>query len=541
MGTPHADHNEPGTDEQGATFVPDRSKTSAEELSETRAEERPAGETDTQKSDEVKRSPASKEKKSRKVTQLGEFKLRRKLGQGGMGDVYLANQVSLDREVAIKTLKKEIARKEDFVKRFYREAKSMAKLDHPNVVRCYSVGEESGIHFVAIEYVDGQSMQDWMDRLGKLSVSDAMHVILCCADGLKHAHDAGLIHRDVKPDNILVTKRGQVKVADLGLAKATDDDVSVTQSGTGLGTPLYMAPEQARNAKHVDQRSDIYALGSTLYYFLTGRHPFTGENTLELIVAKEKGDFTPARQINSEVPEKLGLVIDKMMAKSPAHRHAAFDEVIADLEQLQLETGVLSFIDGALPGSRSSRGRGGATTSIPRTQDKTKLQSPTRDKTSADDVVRSADEERGSKNDKWYVQYTDPDGKTVVSQMTTSQIRQALKANVIDARGLAKKAARDKFVPLARYAEFELETQKRATRQRAQARSVNMQDMYETIDREEKGRLRKRFFRKKAEGALGYLSLLLWLALIAGIGYGLYVVVPMGYAWAADHIGLNEP
>src|SRR6056297_1364348 len=189
-------------------------------------------------------SQSSSKEPSRKVKQLGDFKILQKLGQGGMGEVYLAHQISLDRKVALKTLSKELAKREDFVKRFQREARSMARLDHPNAVKVFAVDSVAGVHFAAIEYIDGQSMQDWMDDLEKLEVGDALHVILAAADALKVAHDQALIHRDIKPDNILVTKSGMVKVADFGLAKALDDeDVSMTQSGTGLGTPLYMAPE----------------------------------------------------------------------------------------------------------------------------------------------------------------------------------------------------------------------------------------------------------------------------------------------------------
>jgi len=229
----------------------------------------------------------------KKVTQIGDFRLRKKLGQGGMGEVFLATQVSLDRDVALKVLSKELAKRPGFVERFLREARSMAKIDHPNAVRVYAAEAHRGLHFVAIEYVDGRSMQDWMNELGRLSVGDALHVVLRCADALKHAHELNLIHRDIKPDNILVTKKGVVKLSDFGLAKALDEeDMSLTQSGTGLGTPLYMAPEQARNAKTVDHRADIYALGVTLYYFLTGKHPFAGDTVVELIQNKERGRLT---------------------------------------------------------------------------------------------------------------------------------------------------------------------------------------------------------------------------------------------------------
>ncbi|MEZ6045446.1 MAG: protein kinase [Planctomycetaceae bacterium] len=239
-----------------------------------------------------KQQPASSSGK--KATQLGDFRLKKRLGKGGMGEVFLAQQVSLDRPVAIKTLSKELATKPDFVERFLREARSMARLHHPNVVQVYAADSSKGINFVAIEYIDGCSMQNWMDQLKRLSVGDALHVVLVCAQALKQAHDLNMIHRDIKPDNILITSKGIVKVADFGLAKAIDEDVSMTQSGTGLGTPLYMAPEQARNAKHVDLRTDIYALGCTLYYFLTGELPFKGKDTLELILAKRKGTFKSA-------------------------------------------------------------------------------------------------------------------------------------------------------------------------------------------------------------------------------------------------------
>ena len=291
----------------------------------------------------------SRDARKKKVTQLGDFKLKKKLGEGGMGIVYLAQQVSLDRPVALKTLSRELSKREDFVKRFIREARSMARLDHPNVVRVYAVDSHKGIHYAAIEYIDGRSAQDWLNELGSFSVGDALNVVIAAATGLKAAHDQNMVHRDIKPDNILITRKGVTKVADFGLAKARDEDNSMTQSGAGLGTPLYMAPEQARSAKHVDQRSDIYALGATLYHMLTGKLPFLGETALELILAKEKGSFVPARTINPAIPERLSLVIEKMLAKEAKHRYKSCDEVLAELTSLNLANPVISFIDGAEP------------------------------------------------------------------------------------------------------------------------------------------------------------------------------------------------
>src|SRR5262249_4732620 len=153
---------------------------------------------------------------------LGEFEVQKKLGQGGMGFVFKARQTSLDREVALKVLARHLADNKEYVARFYREAKVMAKLDHENIIRCFSVGESHGLHYMAMEYVDGGSLQNWLDKLGKFSVGDAVHATLAVARGLQHAHDQNLVHRDVKPDNALITKKGQIKVADLGLAKPQD-------------------------------------------------------------------------------------------------------------------------------------------------------------------------------------------------------------------------------------------------------------------------------------------------------------------------------
>ena len=240
-----ADNSQKRGEDMAETFVPEKADAPAK---------KPAAE------------PANKDEgktgEKKKDVQLGDFKLLKKLGQGGMGEVFLANQVSLDRQVAIKILSREMAKKPGFVERFVREARAMARIDHPNAVKVYAADADKGLNYVAIEFIDGQSMQDWMDDKGKLSVGDAVHVVMCCADALAHAHEMNLIHRDIKPDNILVTKKGVVKVADFGLAKALDDgEMSMTQSGTGLGTPLYMPPEQARDAKIVDHRTDIYALG----------------------------------------------------------------------------------------------------------------------------------------------------------------------------------------------------------------------------------------------------------------------------------------
>jgi len=448
----------------------------------------------------------------KKVTQLGDFKLVKKLGQGGMGTVFLATQVSLDRKVAVKTLSPEFAKKGDFVKRFIREARSMAKLQHQNIVQVYAADSHSGVHYAAIEFVDGQSMQDWMNDLGKLSVGDALYAIIVCADALHHAHELNMIHRDIKPDNILVTKKGVVKVADFGLAKALDEDVSMTQSGTGLGTPLYMAPEQARNAKHVDQRTDIYALGSTLYYFLSGKLPFAGDNTLELIIAKEKGQFTSVRKLNPEVPERLDLMIDKMMAKDPAHRYGDCGEIIRDLQGLRLEAATLSFIEGATVSVTTARTPAAAAgQSAP-------VRRSAKAVTSAEDAARTS--AKGSQVDPskiWYVQHQTGKGKTTISKMSTVQILQGIKGEMLDMKTKAKESAQGSFLPLAQYIEFASVVEKRVVKNKAESRSKGLQNQFAKLDKQESRRKRWRWLKNLVEMAKGGVSLLIWLAIVAAI------------------------
>lgn len=471
-----------------------------------------------------------------KITHLGEFRLKRKLGAGGMGDVYLAEQESLDRRVAVKTLKKKFASDPKFVERFYREAKAMAKLDHPNVVRCYAVGEDHGFHYVAIEYIDGKSMQDWMNELKQLSVGDATYIILACLDALSHAHESKIIHRDIKPDNILVTSKGVVKVADLGLAKAVDEDNSMTQSGTGLGTPLYMPPEQARNAKHVDHRTDIYALGSTYYNFLTGKYPFSGTTALELIMSKESGKFESVRKLNPEVPEKLDLLIEKMMAKNPDHRFKSCAEILALLEEMELDAPMLSFIDsdGSMPSSgvrRKGRGRTSSTPSVPKAGGY--------EVSSAKDAKKSSRKNRDVVEKRiWFIQHENAAGKTIISKMTVAQIKQGIKAGVINLSAKVKRKADGEFISLAQCPEFDSEMQSRAIKEKADARATNMKDKINEISRDYDRRNRRRFFKNLVEGTFGWISLVIYLAVIVGICYLGYLFIPEIWRWIAEKMNL---
>ncbi len=470
-----------------------------------------------------------------RVQRLGDFELKKKLGKGGMGEVFLARQISLDRLVALKTLSKELAKKGDFVARFEREAKSMAKIDHPNVVKIYAVDSFKGIHFAAIEYIDGQSIQKWLDQLGRFSVADAVYVAIVSAEALRHAHSKNMVHRDIKPDNILVTMKGVVKVADFGLAKAMDEEVSMTQSGTGLGTPLYMAPEQARNAKHVDERVDIYALGATLYHLLTGKLPFMGNTALELIIAKEKGTYPTARSHRSEIPERLDLIIDKMMAKDPNHRYKSCDEVLRDLVALGIHGDALSFIDGAEP-----VGRGGAAIpSAPGGSQGLRKSMAATQLPRASTLGSMTDAAMGSTR-IWYVQFDDERGKTVVEKHSTGRLLKMLASGKITAKARAKVSPDGTYYPLAQFPEFAQTVENSLARKSVAIRKEDMQSLYKKVDKAQRMFYVKRKIKDMFRNAISMVGLLI---LLASMGLLIFLIVQFGKSFPekmADMIGFGD-
>lgn len=472
----------------------------------------------------------------KKTTTLGDFELKKKLGQGGMGVVYLAHQISLDRDCALKVMAKELAAKPGFVERFVREARSMAKIHHPNVVSCYAVGEDKGHHYVAMELIDGRSMQDWLNAVKQLSPADALLVTILAGEALHFAHELNMVHRDVKPDNILVTKKGAVKLADLGLAKAVDEeDMSLTQSGAGLGTPHYMAPEQARNAKHVDRRCDVYALGCTLYHFLTGKTPFAGGSLVELISNKEKGQFTAAHRVNSAVPERLSLMIDKAMAHDPKSRYQTCAEFVADLEGLGLAGESLSFIDQDERTVIRKRGPvstvGGMSTRTMSSSHSTTLPPPQEAKLSRSGPPAVLPDTQ------WFVRYEEK-GKLKVAKMSVPQLLQLLKTDNLSEKAQASLHAKGPFLPLVQIPVFEDEAKKMLVRRRAQARDHNLAKEYEKLARQYERRHVWHFLRRMVDGTLGFVGLLIWLAAIAGVGVGLYIAIPMMYKMLAGQVGL---
>lgn len=451
--------------------------------------------------------------KAGNLSTLKDYRLISKLGEGGMGAVYKAHQLSLDRIVAVKVPFRHLAKDTSFVGRFYREARIMAKLDHPNILRCYGVGEENGWHYLAMEFIDGASMQSWLKQLGKIPVGDALHVTIACCQAMQHAHDQGLIHRDIKPDNILITTKGVVKVADMGLAKALDDDLGLSRTGTGAGTPHYMAPEQAHDAKHVDARSDIYSLGCMLYSFLAGKPPFAAETYVDLILEKQKGKYPPVRRSNSTVPERLDLMIDKAIAPKPESRYKSCAEFAKELSSLGLASPLLSFVTGAtatLTGSGPATQQGSAMPTVP--------QAPSAGKPAA---APAASGPAGKVTPgSWYVASKAASGKIVKRKMTTGQVNDLIRQKDTNLKGfVVSRTLKGPYKNLAYYKEFEHAIQGRLTTAKVDRKTEKLQNAYDKILKEEKTYYLKRWLRDKFRTATGLVTLAIFLAVLAGVIY----------------------
>jgi serine/threonine-protein kinase len=268
---------------------------------------------------------------------LGDFHLRRRLGQGGMGQVYLADQISLKRKVAVKIMRTDAAVNATSLERFRAEAEAVARVNHANVVQVYAIGQADGMHFMALEYVEGRNLREYLALKGPPDAALAISVMRQAAAGLQRASELGVVHRDIKPENILLTRRGEVKVADFGLSRCFDGEqpaVNLTQSGMTMGTPLYMSPEQIQGLP-IDARTDIYSLGVTCYHLLAGEPPFRGKTPFELAVQHVKQEPEPLAEIRPDLPPELCAIVHKMMAKAPEERYASGAELLKDLARVR--------------------------------------------------------------------------------------------------------------------------------------------------------------------------------------------------------------
>ena len=285
-------------------------------------------------------------------SQIGEMRLDKFIGGGGMGAVFRATDQALERTVAVKVLAINEQSDADTQKRFEVEGRSAARLDHPNIARVYNVGQDRGLRYIVFEYIAGANVRDLVTTNGVLPVADAVSFALQITDSLAHAGERGVVHRDIKPSNILVTRSGQAKLVDMGLARmqtVEQAEGELTTSGTTLGTFDYLAPEQARDPRNADTRSDIYSLGCTLYYMLTGRPPFPGGTAIQKLLQHQGDEPENLERFRNDSPRALSMVLSKMLAKKPADRYQTPQDLAAALIVVARQIGLTPALPSPVP------------------------------------------------------------------------------------------------------------------------------------------------------------------------------------------------
>jgi serine/threonine protein kinase len=338
---------------------------------------------------------------------IGNYALLEKIAEGGMGAIYKGRHRDGGPIVAIKVMPSHMASNPILLKRFEQEFRAASRLNHPNIVRALDYGDAGDMPYLVMEFVDGESLGQKIERDGRMPEAEAIRIIAQVAQGLHRAHKQNLVHRDVKPDNILVTADGVAKLADLGLVKETETDLNLTKTGRGLGTPHFMAPEQFRNAKGADIRCDIYSLGATLYQMVTGELPFRSSGPLDAWMKKINNDLTAPRTLVPTLSERLDWAIIRAMSPEPDRRPASCREFVEDLT-------------------------GHSTRRVPASNAKT----PT--------------------NEIWYLVYKDENGASHTVKGSTSAIRRSLKDGLLgDAENVrASRAKSGPFAPLKEFPEF---------------------------------------------------------------------------------------
>ena len=263
-------------------------------------------------------------------TFLGDrYEIIEEIGTGGMSNVYKAKDHVLGRDVAVKILKEEFAEDKTFVAKFRQEAQAAAGLEHPNIVNIYDVGNEDGLYYIVMEYVQGITLKTYIEKKGHLNYKEVLSIAIQVGRGIEAAHNKGIIHRDIKPQNIIISNEGKVKVTDFGIAKATSSN---TMSAEAMGSVHYISPEQARNG-YVSTQSDIYSLGIVMYEMTTGRVPFDGETAVAVAIQHLQGDMVPPSQLVAGVPLAIERIIEKATQKSPERRYPKMEDLLVDLKK----------------------------------------------------------------------------------------------------------------------------------------------------------------------------------------------------------------
>ena len=263
----------------------------------------------------------------------GRYEITELIGVGGMADVYKANDLLENRVVAVKILKNEFADNEDFVRRFRNESKAIAVLSHPNIVKVFDVGFSDKLQFIVMEYIDGITLKEFMEQQGVLKWKDTVHFIIQILKALQHAHDRGIVHRDIKPQNIMLFPDGQIKVMDFGIARFAREE-GKTISDKAIGSVHYISPEQARG-DITDEKSDIYSVGVMMYEMLTGVKPFDADNPVTVALMHMQNEPKMPREINDSIPEGLEEIVVRAMQKDPSKRYQSASEMIKDIEEFK--------------------------------------------------------------------------------------------------------------------------------------------------------------------------------------------------------------
>ncbi|MFO0819433.1 MAG: serine/threonine-protein kinase [Pirellulales bacterium] len=267
---------------------------------------------------------------------LGQYQLLDRIAQGGMGELFKARHLQMQRDVAVKIIAEQWVGSPEAVQRFEQEVRAASQLSHPNIAAAYDAGEQSGVHYLVLEYVDGLDLATVVSRQGALTIPTALDYLRQAAEGLKYAHGKGIVHRDIKPANLMVDSSGVVKILDLGVAYSTSVDMRLTQSGQRMGTSEFMAPEQAVDARRADARSDLYSLGCTFFNLIVGHPPYRGATDIAVAIAHREEPIPSLRQERPEVPASVDQIYHKMVAKRPEHRFASMDELLIALRALNV-------------------------------------------------------------------------------------------------------------------------------------------------------------------------------------------------------------
>ena len=275
-----------------------------------------------------------KEKSSDAPLRIGNYEIIGKIGDGGLGTVYKARQISMSRDIALKVLHKKWLTDEEFKKRFLLEARLAGRLSHQNLIQVYDVGRDRGIYYFSMEFVDGETIEDQIEREGPLPVATAIDFVIQVLRSIAYIKNFDIVHRDIKPGNMMVTRKGVVKLGDFGFVKSKLDPMIATE-GEVLGTPDYISPEQAMGLDSIDWRSDQYSLGASLYHMLTGRPPYEGSGSA-VMRQHIKADLPDPRTINPKIPDPVVQILERMMAKDPNDRFQDTDQMFEDLELVKV-------------------------------------------------------------------------------------------------------------------------------------------------------------------------------------------------------------